>query len=127
VPLSAKTSGRAEIKEVAEMADVARAEALVDAMEQDPAFRKEVEAAPTMAAKRSILDDHGWQDVTLEDMRAYVEGQGGQLILKTTDRELSDDELDAVVGGDSLGEIIGGSVGGVVAAGAMAAALGAAY
>lgn len=97
------------------MADVARAEALVHAMEQDESFRQEVESAPTMADKRRVLDEHGWQDVQFDDMRAYAESQGQTLYMKQGERELSDAELDAVVGG-ATGEEIGYYVGGTALA-----------
>lgn len=88
------------------MADVARAEELVQTIERDSAFRQEVEGAPTLAEKRSILDAHGFKDVGLDDMKEYVESQGGTLTVMQSGRQLSDQELDAVVGGD-LGTDIG--------------------
>jgi hypothetical protein len=93
------------------MTDVTRAEELVQTMEREPAFREEVEAAPTVTAKRKILDAHGFLDVTLDDMKAYVESQGGTLVVKRGDRDLSDEELDAVVGGLTDDEIVGVSLG----------------
>src|SRR5438270_1800675 len=93
------------------MAAMTRAEELVQTMERDPAFQQDVEAAPTVAAKRQILDAHGFQDVSLDDMRAYVESRGGTLVLPPNVRELSDEELDAVVGGltdAEAGAIAGG-------------------
>jgi hypothetical protein len=89
------------------MADGTRAEQLVQTMEREPAFQQEVEAAPTVAAKRTVLDTHGFQDVTLDDMKAYVESQGGQLVLPPNVRDLSDEELDAVVGGLTDAETAG--------------------
>ena len=61
------------------MAELARAEALVQAMERDGAFRAAVEAAPTVAAKRQLLDARGFEDVGLDEMKAYVESMGGTL------------------------------------------------
>ena len=82
------------------MADLARAEALVAAMERDAGFRAEVEAAPTVAAKRAALDARGFEDVGLEDMRAWVESKGGTLTVQPAGgRELSEQELAAVAGG----------------------------
>ena len=81
------------------MADLARAEELVQAMDQDDAFRAAVEAAPTVAAKRRLLDERGFQDVGLDDMRAYVESKGGRLVARPGGRELSERELAAVAGG----------------------------
>jgi hypothetical protein len=108
------------------MANLTRAEELVQTMELDPTFQQEVEAAPTGTAKRDILDAHGWQDVTFEDMKAYVESQGGTLVVKRDDRELSDAELDAVVGGTTDEDIaVGialGIMGGAAAVSAGAAA-----
>jgi hypothetical protein len=109
------------------MADVARAEKLIQTMERDSSFQEEVEAAPTISAKRSVVDAHGFSDVSLEDMRAYVESQGGTLIVKSRDRELSDAELDAVVGGltdEEIGGIAFGAGAAVFGVGAAVAASG---
>lgn len=109
------------------MADLGRAEALVHAMEQDSSFQQQVESAPTAAQKREILDQHGWRDVTLDDMKAYAESMGGKLVVKSSDRELSDQELDTVVGGwTETDSMITGTVIGVAVAGAGAAAIAAA-
>ena len=43
------------------MPDLARADELVQTMEADAAFRAEVEAAPTAAAKRQLLDARGFR------------------------------------------------------------------
>ena len=88
------------------MADLTRAEELVRTMERDDAFRSEVEAAPTVAAKRQVLDARGFQDVTLDDMKAYVESKGGTLVAKDGGRELSEQELAAVAGGATADEIV---------------------
>jgi hypothetical protein len=93
------------------MADVTRAEELVRTMEREPDFQQEVEAAPTATAKRAVVDSHGFQDVSLDDMKAYVESRGGTLVLPPNVRELSDDELDTVVGGLTDAEIGGISFG----------------
>ncbi len=86
------------------MADLTRAEELVQAIEGDAAFQSEVEGAPTATAKRQVLDLHGYQDVGLDDMRAHVESKGGQLVVPEGGRELNDDELAAVAGGVWAGE-----------------------
>ena len=83
------------------MADLARADELVRTIERDAAFRAEVEAAPTISAKRQVLDERGFQDVGLEDIKAYVESQGGTLVVVPGGRELSEQELAAVAGGYS--------------------------
>ena len=112
------------------MADLTRAEDLVRAMERDDAFRAAVEAAPTVTAKRAVLDARGFQDVSLDDMRAWVEGQGGRLEVQAGGRELTDAELAAVAGGLTDEEALGISIGVgaavfvVGAAGAAAAAAG---
>ena len=106
------------------MAAMTRAEELVQTMERDPTFQQEIEAASTVSAKRSILDAHGFGDVTLEDTKAYVESQGGTLIVKRGDRELSDRELDTVVGGltnEEAAGIAGLTLIGVTMAAALAA------
>jgi cell division FtsZ-interacting protein ZapD len=106
------------------MAAMTRAEELVQTMERDRAFQQDVEAAPTVTAKRDILDAHGFQDVSLDDMKAYVESQGATLVVRQGDRELSDEELDAVVGGLTDAEqtaIDFGIVGGIGVAAAVAA------
>ena len=92
------------------MADLTRADELVRTMERDDAFRAEVQAAPTGEAKRGVLDAHGYHDVGLEEMRAYVESKGGTLVVPPAGRELSDQELAAVAGGTS-DEAIGLAVG----------------
>src|SRR5215216_2874599 len=81
------------------MADLAGAEELVRTMERDAAFRAEVGAAPTAAAKRQLLDARGFGDVGFDDMRAWVERQGGTLVIQPGGRELSEEELAAVAGG----------------------------
>jgi len=81
------------------MADLTRAEELVQTMERDEAFQGAVQAAPTVTAKRQVLDSRGFQDVNLEDMKAYVESKGGKLVAKDGGRELSEQELAAVAGG----------------------------
>ena len=87
------------------MADLSRAEALVQAMGRDPAFRAAVEAAPTAAAKRAVLDARGFADIELEDMKAYVERKGGKLAEPPGGRELSNEELAAVAGGWTAEEL----------------------
>ncbi len=59
------------------MAAMARSEALVQAMERDAAFQAEVKEARTVEGKRAVLDAHGFGDVSVEDMRTYVESKGG--------------------------------------------------
>ena len=108
------------------MVDTARAEALVQAMEHDTAFQSEVKAARTVAAKRSVLDAHGFRDVSVDEMRTFVESKGGTFVAPPTDGELSDDELAAVSGGlsDSDAILIGGAAvlyGGAAIAAAAAA------
>jgi hypothetical protein len=96
------------------MAETGRAENLVQTIDKDEAFRSELEAVPTMGAKRRVLDAHGFQDVSLDDMKAYVESYGGELVMQPSNRELSEEELSAVVGGDDVGAIVGGSIAAVV-------------
>ncbi len=88
------------------MADTARAEALVQTMERDTAFQSEVKAAHTVAAKHDVLAAHGFGDVSVDDMRAYVESKGGTFVAPPANGELSDDELAAVSGGLSDLEIV---------------------
>ena len=96
------------------MVDTARAEALVQAMEHDATFQSEVKAAHSVAAKHDVLDAHGFADVSLEEMRAYVESKGGKLNVPQAGHELSDAELSAVAGGLTEGEtgliIMGGTM-----------------
>ena len=87
------------------MVDTARAEALVQTMERDTAFQSEVQAAHTVAAKRRVLDAHGFRDVSVDDMRVYVESKGGTFVAPPTDGELSDADLAAISGGMSDLEI----------------------
>jgi hypothetical protein len=104
------------------MTHVPRAEELVETMGRDDAFRADVEAAPTAAAKRAVLDARGFRDVGLEQMRAYVESKGGTLVLQQGGHELSDHELAAVAGGLSQTETFYVVTGVVVAAAAAVAA-----
>src|SRR5688572_28356250 len=111
------------------MADLARAEELVQTMDRDAAFRTEVEGASTVAAKHALLESRGFRDVSIEDMKAYVESKGGKLVTQDGGRELSDQELAAVAGGalseqDQIAMTATiGVIGGIgVAAGAAAAA-----
>ena len=105
------------------MAELARSEALVQAMDRDAAFQAEVKEARTVEGKRAVLDAHGFGDVSVEEMRAYVESKGGKLVVPETGHELSDAELSTVAGG--LTQLEAGGVGlgvGVVLAAAAAAA-----
>ena len=92
------------------MADLTRAEELVQTIERDAAFQDAIKAAPTVGAKREVLDSRGFQDVGLDEMRAYVESKGGTLVVPDGGRELSEQELAAVAGGTS-DEAIGLGVG----------------
>jgi len=91
------------------MAEMARAEALVQAIDRDAAFQSEVQAASTVGAKRAVLDGHGFADVSVEEMRAYVESKGGTLKVPQAEHELSDAELSAVAGG--LTQLEAGGIG----------------
>ena len=104
------------------MADLTRAQELVETVDQDDAFRAALEAAPTVAARRQILDARGFQDVGLEDMKAYVESKGGTLVAQDSGRELSEQELASVAAGftDQEWKIIG-FVGGLAILGTAAA------
>ena len=106
------------------MAETARAEALVQAMDRDAAFQAEVQEARTVEGKRAVLDAHGFADVSLEEMRAYVESKGGTLKAPQAGEELSDAELAAVAGGLTPGEeaAVYGAVGVVMGASVAAAA-----
>ncbi len=106
------------------MADLTRAEELVQTIDRDAEFQAVIQAAPTMTAKRQVLDSRGFQDVGLEDMRAFVESKGGTLNVPESGKELSEQELASVAGGWTDEEtgfyvIVGG--GGVLAAAAIAA------
>ena len=63
-----------------------------------------------------MLDARGFQDVGLDDMKAWVESKGGRLVVQPGGRELTDEELAAVAGGAQevdLGVAIGGTLLGV--------------
>ena len=81
------------------MADLTRAEELVRTIGRDAAFRAEVEAAPPSTAKREVFDAHGYADVGFDDMKAYVESQGGTLRVPERGHELSEPDLASVAGG----------------------------
>ena len=108
------------------MADLTRAEELVQTIERDAEFQAEVESAPTAIAKRQVLDAHGFQDIDLADMKAYVESKGGTLVVPESSRELSDDELAAVAGGMRPEEAALIGMGSVAGAGIVIAAASAA-
>ncbi len=86
------------------MAEMARAEAVAQAIGGDAAFRSAIEAAPTVEAKRGVLEAHGFGDVSVEDMRAYAESKGVRLPTQSAGGELSEAELAAVSGGLSEGD-----------------------
>jgi len=50
-------------------------------LERDSAFRAEVESALTVTAKRQVLESRGFADIDLDDMKAYVESNGGTIVL----------------------------------------------
>ena len=107
------------------MADLTRAEALVQTIDRDAAFRAAIQAATTVTAKRQVLDARGFQDIDLDDMKAYVESKGGTLTVPEAGRELSEQELAAVAGGltaEEEGIIIGVAGALPIAVGAAAAA-----
>jgi len=104
------------------MADLTRADELVQTMERDAEFRTEVESAPTVTAKRAVLESRGFADVSIDDMKAYVESKGGTLVAKDSGRELSEQELAAVAGGATDGEIVAYTAMGVGVVGMAAAA-----
>ena len=98
------------------MADLTRAEELVQTIGRDAEFQAAIQAAPTATVKREVLDARGYQDVNLDDMRAYVESKGGTLTFQQGGRELSEQELAAVAGGltdEEIGIATGVAVGGV--------------
>ena len=88
------------------MADLTRAEDLVQTIERDAEFQAAIEAAPTASAKRQVLDSRGYQDIGIDDMRAFVESKGGTLVVPEGGRELSESELAAVAGGANNSEAI---------------------
>jgi len=105
------------------MADLTRAHELVETVDRDAAFQAALKAAPTVTAKRQVLDSRGFQDVGLEDMKAFVESKGGTLNVPEGGKELSEQELAAVAGGLTDQEItIIGVYGGLALLGTAAAA-----
>ena len=104
------------------MADLTRAEELVQAVDRDAAFQAAIQAAPTVGAKRQVLDSHGFADVHLDDMRAYVESKGGTLNVPEGGQELSEQELAAVAGGLDDFTVVGIAVGAMVVTTAVSAA-----
>jgi len=103
------------------MADLTRAEELVQTIDKDAEFQAAVQAAPTVTAKRQLLDARGFQDVGLDDMRAYVESKGGTLNIPEGGKELSEQELAAVAGGLTAEEEAAIYAGGAVVVGLAAA------
>lgn len=80
------------------MANPARVEALVRRLETDTALRDQITAAPSPDEKRALLDQNGFADVTIDDVKAYRD----QTLLA-----LSDEQLDQVAGGMSDAEAFG--------------------
>jgi predicted ribosomally synthesized peptide with nif11-like leader len=71
---------------------VEQAQAFLKRIHEDEAFRTRVEAAPTPADKRAILEAEGYGEVKLRHLSQVLpESMGG---------ELSDEELQQVSGGD---------------------------
>jgi len=81
------------------MADLTRAEELVQTIDEDAEFQAAIQAAPTATAKRHVLDSRGFQDVGLDDMKAFVESKGGTLNIPEGKQELTEQELASVSGG----------------------------
>ncbi len=108
------------------MADLTRAEELVQSIDEDAAFQTAIKQAPTTTAKRAVLDARGFQDVGLEDMRAWVESKGGTLNIPESGKELSEQELAAVAGGLTADEEMAVAVVAVVAVAVVPAAASAA-
>ncbi len=98
------------------MADLTRAEELVQTIDRDATLREAIHAAPTVEAKRQVLDDKGFQDVGLDDMRAFVESKGGTMPGTETSGELTEQELEAVSGGADGSQAAGIIVAAVAAA-----------
>jgi predicted ribosomally synthesized peptide with nif11-like leader len=88
-----ETAGAAAIHFPQEDAmSVSRAQELLKAVGDDIVFRQALENAADKAAKRQILEEHGFGDVTPEDVAAAAQASG---------TELSDAELEAVAGGQT--------------------------
>jgi len=85
------------------------------------ANRDPVGVARVVRAKRSVLDAHDYADVSVEDMRAYVESKGGTFVAPLADDELNDNELAAVSSGTDIAVVVVEG-GGVVAASSSVAA-----
>ena len=63
---------------------------LINKMATDVEFRKKVETAPTLEAKKALIEGAGFHGITPESVRAAAVAQG---------TELSEAELEAVAGG----------------------------
>jgi predicted ribosomally synthesized peptide with nif11-like leader len=83
---------------------------LLDRMSTDEEFRNSVTSAPTVEAKKEILTEAGFGDVTPIDVEAAGANFG---------HELSDAELEAVAGGRTVDWVMAGAL--VVTAAATAA------
>ena len=69
---------------------VSRAQELLKAVADDVVFRQQLENAPDPEAKRAVLEAHGFDGITKEDVEAAAAENGV---------ELTDAELEAVAGG----------------------------
>jgi predicted ribosomally synthesized peptide with nif11-like leader len=92
-------------------ARVKRVEELFLKAATDQELRQALQAAATPEAKRAVLAQAGYGDITVDDLRAAAADLAQR-------EELSDEELELVSGGASTGAAIGGAIGGATVGGA---------
>ncbi len=96
-------------------ADIAQREELIVKIGTDQELQQALQSATTPEAKRDVLAQAGYGDITLDDIRAAAADLANR-------EELSDEELEMVSGGSDKGMEAYGAFGSCVIAGGTAGA-----
>ena len=79
----------------------AQAQELIQRLYKDDDFRHKLTGAPTPAAKKRIIADAGYGNVTEADLKAVPANRYGDASATAQGSELSDAELESVAGGET--------------------------
>jgi predicted ribosomally synthesized peptide with nif11-like leader len=82
------------------------AQELVQRLYTDTDFRHKLTNAPTPSAKKRIISDAGFADVTADDLKTLPASRYADA--STQGSELSDAELESVAGGDTANWFLAG-------------------